>query len=280
MAQEYQEEMTDELKGLRKAEFNFGEVLTESLRFGEELTVILKGCDASTVELQLLVPVGATINTKVDGKVVSFTPADTDVPSMNLYTYELTNAAGRSHEIVLTSYDTVTFELTAAVKQVEEITEPDDAEEAPAAGEENEVTPSEDTADETPAGETGDEAETETETETPAPTIQASVKTYNALKVGNSIQDTLVAGQKARIQVKCGKNPYVTLTLSVNPDDVNVTIDGEAVEFIDAGNGTYTCDLDEVAFRKFSVIISAKQDLEFTLSAAASGTEETPGGAS
>ena len=29
-------------------------------------------------------------------------------------------------------------------------------------------------------------------------------------------------------------------------------------------NGTYICELDEVAFRKFSVVISAKQDLAFT----------------
>ena len=60
------------------------------------------------------------------------------------------------------------------------------------------------------------EAPAEAPAETPAeeqkpveettPAIVASVKTYNALKVGSQISDSLVAGQKAKIQVKCGKN--------------------------------------------------------------------------
>ena len=266
--------ITDELKGLRNAEMYVGEVLTDSIRFGDELTVTLKGCDVSTVELMLYVPAGASINTKVDGKAVSFTPVDSDVPSMNLYVYELTNAAGRNHEIVLTSYDTVTFSLVASVKQVEEMTEEPAAEEEVPAAEENNETPVADETDVTPAAETSDdETAYETPAETPAPTIQASVKTYEALKVGRSISDTLVGGQKAKIQVKCGKNPYVTLTLNASSDDVTVTIDGQAAQFSAAGNGTYVCDLDEVAFRKFSVVISAKQDLSFTLSAEARGDE-------
>ena len=263
--------ITDEFKGLRDAELFVGQVLTDYLRFGDELTVTLRGCDASTIELQLYVPVNASINTKVDGKAVSFTPADCDDPSLNLFTYELTNAAGHTHEIVLNAYDDVPFQLAAVVKQVEETVEETTAleDETPASEEINE-TPAEGTVNDTPA----DDAQTELPEETPAPTVQVSVKTYDVLKVGYSISDSLVAGQRAKIQVKCGKNPYVTLTLNANPDDVTVTIDGEAAEFTAAGNGTYTCDLDEVAFRKFAVVVLAKQDLDFTLSASAREVEE------
>ena len=279
--------ITDELKGLRNADLFVGQALSDYLRFGDELTVTLRGCDASTIELQLYIPVGASINTKVDGKAVSFTPADCDDSSLNLYTYELTNAAGRTHEIVLTSYDDAPFQLAAVVMQVEEIVEetPVQEEETPAAEENNEAPAAEDN-NETPVEEINeasaegsvndtpaDDAQSELPEETPAPTIQVSVKTYEALKVGRSISDSLVAGQKARIQVKCGKTPYVTLTLSANPDDVIVTIDGEATEFTTAGNGIYTCDLDEVAFRKFAVVVLAKQDLDFTLSASARQVE-------
>ena len=267
-------EMTDEFKGLRTAEMTVGQVLSDTLEFGQELTVTLKGVTASTVLLKLYASNGTSINTKVDGKAVGFTPAESDIPSTHLYTYELTNAAGQTHEIVLSSLDTVSFDLYA----VEETVEPSDVipsevEESP-----SDVIPSE--VEESPVDVIPTEAEEspsdETPAETPVPTIQASVKTYDALKVGNSISDTLVAGQKARIQVKCGKNPYVTLTLSADPDDAVVTLDGEAVQFTAAGNGTYTCDLDEVAFRKFIVMISAKQDLAFTLSAEARQGEAIP----
>ena len=195
----------------------------------------------------------------MDGKAVGFTPAESDIPSMDLYTYELANTAGRSHDIVLSSYDTVSFMLSAVVSQAETVETP--------AAEEN--TPAETPAGDTPAG--------ETPAETPAPTIQVSVKTYDALKVGNSISDTLIAGQKAKIQVKCGKHLNVVLTLNANPDDAIVTIDGTEAQFVPAGNGTYTCELNDVAFRKFNVVISAKQELDFTLSAAAGeAVEETP----
>ena len=252
-------EITDELKGLRSAELTVGEVLTETIDFGEELEITLKDSGASTVDLRLYVPSGASINTKVDGKAVGFTPAESDVPSMDLYTYELANAAGRSHEIVLSSYDTVNFALSATVSQAETVEEPVTEESIPA----------EVPAGETPAGETPDE--------TPAPTVQVSVKTYDALKVGNSISDTLIAGQKAKIQVKCGKNLNVVLTLNANPDDATVTIEGTEAQFVSAGNGTYTCELTDVPFRKFNVVISAKQELDFTLSAAAGeDAEEVP----
>ena len=258
--------ITDELKGLREADLFVGQALTDYLRFGDELTVTLKGCNASTVELQLYVPVNADINTKVDGKAVSFTPADCDDPSLNLFTYELTNAAGRNHEIVLNAYGDYPFQLAAVVKQVEDETPAQEDETS--AAEEISETPAEGNVNDTPADDQNGQPE-----ETPAPTIQVSVKTYDALKVGRSISDSLVAGQKAKIQVKCGKNPYVTLTLSVNPDDVVVTVDGNASQFTAAGNGTYTCDLDDVAFRKFTVVVLAKQDLDFTLSASARQVE-------
>ena len=252
-------EITDELKGIRSAELTIGQVLTDTIDFGEELVITLKDSGASTVDLRLYVPSGASINTKVDGKAVGFTPAESDVLSMDLYTYELANAAGRSHEIVLSSYDTVTFALSAIVKQNVGTIEPMIQDEVPA---------------EEPAEETTDD---ETPAETPAPTIQVSVKTYDALKVGHSISDTLIAGQKAKIQVKCGKNANVILTLSANPDDVVVTIEGTEARFVSDGNGTYTCELTDVPFRKFNIIISAKQELDFTLSAAAGeANEEVP----
>ena len=252
-------EITDELKGIRNAELTVGEMLAETIDFGEELVITLKDSGASTVDLKLYVPSGASINTKVDGKAVGFTPAESDVPSMDLYTYELANAAGRSHDIVLSSYDTVSFMLSAVVSQAETVETP--------AAEEN--TPAETPAGDTPAS--------ETPAETPAPTIQVSVKTYDALKVGNNISDTLIAGQKAKIQVKCGKHLNVVLTLNANPDDAVVTIDGTEAQFVSAGNGTYICELNDVAFRKFNVVISAKQELAFTLSSAAGETaEETP----
>ncbi len=253
-------EITDELKGIRSAELTIGQVLTDTIDFGEELVITLKDSGASTVDLKLYVPSGASINTKVDGKAVGFTPAESDVPSMDLYTYELANAAGRSHEIVLSSYDTVTFAMSATVKQAETAENPVVEENTPA---------------EEPAGETTDD---ETPAETPAPTIQVSVKTYDALKVGHSISDTLIAGQKAKILVKCGKNVNVVLTLNTNPDDAIVTIEGSDAQFVSAGNGTYICELTDVPFRKFNIVISAKQELDFTLSAAAGeASEEVPG---
>ena len=311
--------ITDAFKGLRNAEMSVGEMLIDTLNFDEELTVTLKGSNASTIELKLYT--NSIINTKVDGKNVGFTPADSDVPSMNLYVYELDNAAGRDHEIVLTSNDNVSFRLAAVVKQSAAVETPAPAEEVPAeesneeeipAGETVEVIPAEDTVEENPAEETGEEIPAEETSEeipaeetseeipaeennegiipeenneevpaeemvteipaeepvvTPEPTIQASVKTYNALKVGSQITDTLVTGQKAKVQVKCGKNPFVTLTLNANPDDLTVTIDGDNAQFTPAGNGTYTVELNNVAFRKFSIVISAKQELAFTLSA-------------
>ena len=117
--------------------------------------------------------------------------------------------------------------------------------------------------------------------ESPEPTIQVSQKTYSGLKVGNSISDTLIGGQKAKIQLKCGKHNDVKLVLNSNPDDLNVQVEGADNSFTQEADGTYTLELNNVAFRKFTIILAAKQDLDFTLNAedigeavAAEGEEE------
>ena len=221
--------------------------------------VTLRGSAYPTVTLKLYTAPGTTLNVKIDGKAVGFTPAESDDPSMNLATYELTNTASRKHEITFSTSDTASFRLTAEPKQTEVQNDtPETAESAPAAEQ-----PAEQPA-ETPA-----EDHTDNNTPTPEPTVELSVKTYDALKVGSSINDTLVGGQKARIQVKCGKNPSVTLTLKANPDDVNVQIDGNDVQFTQVSEGTYTCKLENVAFRKFNITIMAKKALSFSVSASA-----------
>ena len=103
--------------------------------------------------------------------------------------------------------------------------------------------------------------------ESPEPTIQVSQKTYSGLKVGNSISDTLIGGQKAKIQLKCGKHNDVKLVLNSNPDDLNVQVEGADYSFTQEADGTYTLELNNVAFRKFNILLAAKQDLAFTLSA-------------
>ena len=103
------------------------------------------------------------------------------------------------------------------------------------------------------------------------PTIQVSMKSYSALKVGGNISDTLVGGQKAKLQVKCGKHNNVKLVLNSNPDDITIKIDGTDTEFTQEADGTYTIELNDVAFRKFSIVLAAKQDLAFSLSAEEAG---------
>jgi len=101
------------------------------------------------------------------------------------------------------------------------------------------------------------------------PTIQVSMKTYSALKVGNAISDNLLGGQKAKFQVKCGKNDNVKLILNANPDDLTIKIDGTDAAFVQDAEGTYSIELNDVAFRKFTIILAAKQDLAFSLRAEA-----------
>ena len=102
-------------------------------------------------------------------------------------------------------------------------------------------------------------------------TVQLTDKEYDTLKVGGEISDTLAAGQKAVIQLKCGKNPDVNLTLKAAGDPA-LRIDGSEIQFTQTGEGTYTALLENVAFRKFTVAVTAAQETAFTISAAA-GTE-------
>ena len=243
-------EITDELKGLRRADLNAGQSLSDTVTFGDELVITLRCGNADTVDLKLYADPGAGINVKVDGKAAGFTPAASDDPSKSLAVCTLTSTAGRNREIVLSSTDTVSFKLVAEVKQTEVQESAPANENNASAGSETEQKP---TGNSEPASE---------------PTVQVSVKTYDALKVGSRISDTLYAGQKAKVQLKCGKNPFVTLTLNANPDDVDIQIEGSA-GFSRSASGNYTYEFENVAFRKFNVTISARKDLSFTLSASA-----------
>ena len=112
------------------------------------------------------------------------------------------------------------------------------------------------------------------EEELAEPTIQLPVESYSVLKTGRSISDTLVAGQKVKLQVKCGKNNDVKLVLNANPDDINIDIEGSDAQFTQAADGSYVIELNKVAFHKFNITLSAQQDLAFTLSAKAASEAE------
>ena len=255
-------DLTDETKTQRSAEITVGQMLSDTVGEDEELTITLKTGSESALELKLYVESGYALKIKVDGKAAGFPPAGSDIPSMDLYTFELANAEGPSHEIVLTSDHTVSIQFTAAGKNPEEAG-------ADEANEENNQTPADENTDENPSA--GGSSAVESPAEVPAHTIQVSVKTYGALKAGRRISDSLVAGQKAKIQLKCGKTPYITLTLDADLNDMVVTINGSKAELAAAGNGTYTYELNNVAFRKYNIVIFAKKDLSFTLSAEANG---------
>jgi len=290
-------EITDEFKGILNATMNVNEMLSDTLSFGDELVITLKCGKASTVDLKLYTS-GSDVNVKINGKAVAFTPADSDDPAYALSTFVLENAAGRTFEISLTTNDAASFTLAAVAEQteVQDVT-PGTKENAPAEENKEEPAPSEDNNAEntentennsenaeTPANDVNvqsiennsdhnNEATVEpiVPTEPAEPTIQVSVKTYSALKVGNSISDNLLGGQKAKFQVKCGKNDNVKLVLNANPDDLTIKIDGTDAAFVQDAEGTYSIELNDVAFRKFTIILSAKQDLAFSLSAESAG---------
>ena len=297
-------EITDELKGIRNETMNVNEMLTDSLTFGEELVITLKCGDASSVLLNLYTA-GSAISVKLNGKTVAFYADDSDDPSYEMTSYLLENTAGHSYKITLSTNDAASFKLAAVAEQteVQEVTPGTEVSgaikntnEEPALSEDinNEVIPvtngnNSENAENTENAETSETTETTETTENTAdtennnevtiepivpaepaePTIQVSVKTYNALKVGNSISDNLLGGQKAKFQVKCGKNNNVKLVLSANPDDLNIQIEGSDTEFVQDAEGNYSVELNNVAFRKFNIILSAKQDLAFSLSAEA-----------
>ena len=126
-------EITDELKGIRKTDLNLGQTLSDSIGLNDELIITLKGCGKNPVELKLYASNNTAIHTKLDGKVVNFTPVDSDIPNMKLYVYEMSNPAGRNHEIILSSIDSVSFRLVANEKQNEVVEAPAAQEAAPAA---------------------------------------------------------------------------------------------------------------------------------------------------
>ena len=116
-------EMTDEMKGIRKAEMNLGQTMSDSITIGDELIITLKGCGKAPIEMKLYASNNTAIHAKVDGKVVNFTPADSDIPNMKLYIYEMSNPSGRTHEIILSAYDSVSFRLNVTEKQAAEVNE-------------------------------------------------------------------------------------------------------------------------------------------------------------
>ena len=298
-------EITDELKGIRNATMNVNEMLTDSLTFGEELVITLKCGDASSVLLNLYTA-GSAIGVKLDGKTVVFYADNSDDPAYEMTSYFLENTAGHSYKITLFTNDAASFKLAAVAEQteVQEVTpgtemsgaiKNTNEEPAPSEDINNEVIPvtnenNSENAENTENTEASQTTETTETTENTAgtennnevtiepivpvepaePTIQVSMKTYSALKVGNSISDNLLGGQKAKFQVKCGKNDNVKLVLNANPDDLTIKIDGTDAAFVQDAEGTYSIELNDVAFRKFTIILSAKQDLAFSLSAEAS----------
>ena len=308
MISEKTPEITDTFKGLRSATMGVNEILTDTLSFGDELVITLKCGDATTVELKLYST--DNVNVKVDDKVVAFTPADSDDAAYSMSTYVLENTAGRTHTISLSASDKVSIKLAAVAEQteVQDMT-PGTEEAAPAEEKNEETTPSEDinegnteigeytekdnnnenieTTENTETNETenigstddnqNDNNNSDIIIESIEPTIQVSMKTYDALKVGNSISDSLVGGQKAKILVKCGKNLNVRLVLTSNPDDINVDIEGSDYAFTREADGVYAIELENVPFRKFNIVVSAKQDLDFTLSAESAGEAEAEG---
>ncbi len=297
-------EITDELKGIRNATMNVNEMLTDSLTFGEELVITLKCGDAGSVLLNLYTA-GSAISVKLNGKTVAFYADDSDDPSYEMTSYLLENTAGHSYKITLSTNDAASFKLAAVAEQteVQEVTPGTEVsgaikntneEPAPSEDINNEVIPvtnenNSENAENTENTEVSQTIETTETTENTAdtennnevtiepivpvepaePTIQVSVKTYNALKVGYSISDNLLGGQKAKFQVKCGKNNNVKLVLNANPDDLNIQIEGTDTEFVRDAEGNYSVELNNVAFRKFNIILFAKQDLAFSLSAEA-----------
>jgi hypothetical protein len=292
-------EITDELKGIRTASMNVNEMLTDSLTFGEELVITLKCRNARNVELKLYTA-GSDISVKLDGKAVAFYADNSDDPAYAMSTFVLENTAGQSHKIALSTNDAVSFKLAAVAEQteVQEVTPGTEVSDLIETNNNEETTPSEEINNEVIPetnennSENAENPETDINVEpiennndnnneaiiepiVPAepaePTIQVSMKTYSALKVGSSISDNLLGGQKAKFQVKCGKNDNVKLILNANPDDLNIKIDGTDAGFVQDAEGTYSIELNDVAFRKFTIILSAKQDLAFALSAESAG---------
>ena len=348
---EFTPEMTDEFKGFRYAQLSVEKPLEDTIEFDQEMVITLAPAEGDLL-LKLYATPGVRFSVKVDSKTASLARGKSDDFSRELYVYELA-ASASSHEIVLTSDDTLTFRLVAEKKAAEQkadgeaaatgetvaetvavepageaaadepaekaaaVNEPaaeaaadepaekaaavnETAEEAAAAVETAEeaaaaVEPAAEAAVSEPAEEDAAAVESAAEAAVSEPATEAAVsepageieapaadsrveetvqltdKEYDTLKVGGEISDTLAAGQKAVIQLKCGKNPDVNLTLKAAGDPA-LRIDGSEIQFTQTGEGTYTALLENVAFRKFTVAVTAAQETAFTISAAA-GTE-------
>ena len=97
--------------------------------------------------------------------------------------------------------------------------------------------------------------------------IQEKIINANALKVGKTADITLKVGQRAVIPIKCGKNANVTVNVTITPLTAGTpVIEGLDGAFASAGDGQYTASLEDVAFRKFKVVIDAKEDMSFSIS--------------
>ena len=59
-------EMTDEMKGIRKAEMNMGQTMSDSITIGDELIITLKGCGKTPIEMKLYASNNTAIHAKVD----------------------------------------------------------------------------------------------------------------------------------------------------------------------------------------------------------------------
>lgn len=310
---EFTPEMTDEFKGFRYAQLSVEKPLEDTIEFDQEMVITLAPAEGDLL-LKLYATPGVRFSVKVDSKTASLTRGKSDDFSRELYVYELA-ASASSHEIVLTSDDTLTFRLVAEKKAAEQKADGEAAATGETAAETVAVEPAGEAAADEPAEkaaavnepaaeaaaavETAEEAaaavepaaeaavsepateaavsEPAGEIEAPAAdsrveeTVQLTDKEYDTLKVGGEISDNLAAGQKAVIQLKCGKNPDVNLTLKAAGDPA-LRIDGSEIQFTQTGEGTYTALLENVAFRKFTVTVTAAQETAFTISAAA-GTE-------
>ena len=314
-------EITDELKGLRSASMNVNEILSDTISFGDELVITLKCGSAQTVDLKLYANSAMSVKVDGKAVAFTPADSDDPAFVMCTYVLENTAGRTYQISLTANDTVSFKFAAVAEQTEVQDVTprteEAAPAEgtnEAPASSEDNieanientENTENNDTNTEsndantetTDTTETTEQIETTNTTEdnsnnnegtanniqqieSPEPTIQVSQKTYSGLKVGNSISDTLIGGQKAKIQLKCGKHNDVKLVLNSNPDDVNIQVEGADYGFTKEAEGTYTLELNNVAFRKFTIILAAKQDLAFTLNAedvseaiAAEGEEE------
>ena len=99
--------------------------------------------------------------------------------------------------------------------------------------------------------------------------IQQQIINADALKAGKTAVTTLIGGQRAVIPIKCGKNASVTVNVTITPPTAAAgtpVIEGLDGAFASAGNGQYTASLEDVAFRKFKVVIVAKEDMSFSIS--------------